>query len=101
MNLPYASPEELATTKFDFGLKQVEFLQKQWEFTWAQEIDIANRGGLGSSKTLGGIYRATQLSCFHPGNQGIIGRFASTDLAATTRHPPRPGLSPTYPYSQW
>jgi hypothetical protein len=85
MQLLHATPEELAVTKFDFGTKQVEFLPKQWEFTWASEIDLGARGGLGSSKTLGGIFRATQLSCFHPGNQGIIGRFAATDLAATTR----------------
>lgn len=85
MPVPIATAEELATQKFVFCDTEVEFLPKQWEFTWCSEVDLCHRGGLGAAKTLGGIYRATQLSCFHPGNQGIIGRFASTDLSATTR----------------
>lgn len=39
-----------------------------------------------SAKTVGGIMRATRLSTWYgPGNKGIIGRFASTDLASTTQ----------------
>lgn len=39
-----------------------------------------------SSKTFGGVCRATRLLSWFPGNLGLIGRFASTDLAGTTRH---------------
>lgn len=58
MTVPYATPEELATTKFDFGSKQVEFLEKQWQFTWSTAIDLCHRGGLGclsAESTIEGI----------------------------------------------
>ncbi len=39
-----------------------------------------------SSKTHPSICRATRLATWFPGNLGLLGRFASTDLAGTTRH---------------
>jgi hypothetical protein len=80
------SQAEIETTDFWFGEKRIQFASiTQWVLTFDPHEEIAVVGGPGSSKTMGGIYRATRLSCWYPGNKGIIGRFASTDLAATTQ----------------
>lgn len=77
--------EEIESTPFAFGNKEVIFTPKGWELCFRPEFSIALTGGLGSSKTHPGICRATRLSTWFPGNLGLIGRFASTDLAGTTR----------------
>lgn len=79
------SDDELKTTPYYFGQKEIHFLPKQWEFVFAPEMEIGYLGGFGSGKTQTGIMRATRLSTWYPGNRGIIGRYASTDLAATTQ----------------
>lgn len=79
------SLEELKSTSFHFGMKEVMFLPKQWELVFASEPEMAYIGGYGSGKTQTGIMRATRLSTWFPGNRGIIGRYASTDLASTTQ----------------
>lgn len=80
------SLEEIIGTPFRFGRKEVEFASvNQWKLVFAPHPEIGNVGGWGSSKTLGGIMRATRLSCWYPGNKGMIGRYASTDLAATVQ----------------
>ncbi len=82
---PMPTDEELENTPFYFGKKEVRFLPKQFETCFAMEPEIASTGGYGSAKTKGGIFRATRLLTWYPGNKGIIGRYASTDLAATTQ----------------
>lgn len=80
------SLEEIIENPIRFGKAVFEFASvNQWLLVFAPEPDIVAVGGFGSAKTMGGIGRATRLSCWYPGNKGIIGRFASTDLAATTQ----------------
>lgn len=83
--LTIPSDEELKSTPYYFGRKEVHFLPKQWEFVFAPEVEVCYLGGYGSAKTQSGIMRATRLATWYPGNRGIIGRYASTDLAATTQ----------------
>ncbi len=85
MKLKIPSDEELKNTPFYFGHKEVRFLPKQWEFVFANEMEIGYIGGVGSAKTQSGIMRATRLSTWYPGNRGIIGRYAATDLASTAQ----------------
>ncbi len=85
MTFKVPSQDELDRTPFYFGKKEIYFYQKQFELCFAPETEIAEVGGYGTLKTVGGICRATRLSTWYPGNLGIIGRFASTDLAATTQ----------------
>jgi hypothetical protein len=69
-----------------FGMAEFEYCSvNQWLQVWAPETEIGIAGGWGSGKSMGGIYRATRLSCYYPGNKGVIGGYASTDLAATTQ----------------
>jgi len=86
MVLQIPSDEELESTPYYFGQKPVIFTRKGWELCFAPEPLIALVGGFGSSKTFAGICRATRLLTWYPGNLGIIGRYAATDLAGTTRH---------------
>lgn len=85
MKLKIPLRDELASTPYYFGRKEVFFLPKQFELVFAMEPEVGYIGGYGSAKTSGGIMRATRLSTWYPGNKGIIGRYASTDLAATTQ----------------
>jgi hypothetical protein len=71
---------------FWFGQKPVVFLPKNFEIVFAPEVEMAITGGFGASKTFPSICRATRLSTWYPGNKGIIGRYASTDLASTTQN---------------
>lgn len=79
------SDEELKANPYYFGQKEVYFLPKQWRFVFAPEFEVGYLGGYGCAKTQSGIMRATRLSTWYPGNRGIIGRYAATDLAATTQ----------------
>ncbi len=85
--MPFVVPteQEIASTPFYFGNKPVTFTPKGWELCFRPEYQLALVGGYGGSKTHPSICRAVRLATWFPGNLGLLGRFASTDLAGTTR----------------
>lgn len=81
---PELLSKETNTLWFKLGSARYQLLPKQYEFLQATEEFISFIGGYGSGKTRVGSIRAARHSMI-PGNRGIVGRLARTDLEDTSQ----------------
>ncbi len=76
-------PSDIRTRWFTLGSAKFQLLPKQYEFLASQEEFLGYIGGVGSGKSKIGCIKSAYLS-MTPGNRGIVGMFAGTDLRTTT-----------------
>jgi hypothetical protein len=77
------SSKETNTLWYSLGDARYQLLPKQYQFLNAPEPFVGYIGGYGSGKTRIGSIKAAWLSCTTPGNRGLIGMDAATDLSET------------------
>ncbi len=76
-------PSDIRTRWFTLGSAKFQLLPKQYEYLTAQEEFLAFISGVGGGKSKIGCVKSTYLS-MEPGNRGIVGMYAGSDLKATT-----------------
>lgn len=84
---PIAIPPELLSREtntkwYKLGSARYQLLPKQYEFLHAKEEFVGFISGYGGGKTRVGSIKAAQHSMI-PGNRGVVGRLAGTDLEKT------------------
>lgn len=77
-------PPDLKSLQFRLGSARYSLLPNQYIFSAAQEEFVGYISGVGGGKTRIGAIKAALLS-MHPGNRGLVGRFALPDLEDTAQ----------------
>lgn len=78
-------PQDLKSQTFQLGAAKFQLLDKQYQFLAAKEEFLGYISGYGGGKTSVGSKKAAHLSCLRPGNRGLVGMEANTDLEETAQ----------------
>jgi phage terminase large subunit len=77
---PIPIPDNLSSRWSSIGTAKFQLLPSQYGFLQAQEEFVGYIGGYGSGKTRVGSIKAATLAAYFPGNRGLVGMAATTDL---------------------